>query len=396
MTAQHDWIEKDFYAILGVAAEVTEKELTKAYRKLARQYHPDKNPGNPGAETRFKEISAAYEVIGDAEKRKEYDEIRRLGRVSGGYPGGNYNSGGFNSGAPGAGRGFTVDGGDLGDLLGGLFGRGGAPRRGTGPQRGDDLEAMLHLSFDDAIAGVTTSVHLTSDAPCSTCHGAGTRPGSSPIVCKACAGRGVLDDNQGLFSLSQPCTACGGRGRIVTDPCLLCRGNGVERRPRQVKVRVPAGVKDGQRIRLKGRGGPGRHGGPHGDLFVIVKVATHALFGRKGDHLTVTVPITFAEAALGATVSVPTIDGGAVRLKIPSGTPTGKTFRVPGRGVSAAAGAGGDLLIKVEVAVPPTLTDQQRKAVETLSTVFSGDPRRHLRTESTKTESAKTDHQSGD
>lgn len=376
MTAQHDWIEKDFYAVLGVAQDASEKDMTKAYRKLARQYHPDANPDNPSAETRFKEISAAYEVIGDPDKRKEYDEVRRLGRLGGGMGGGF--GGGF-SGAPGGGRGFTVDGGDLGDLLGGLFGRGGAPRRGTGPQRGDDLEATLHLSFDDAIAGATTSVHLTSDAPCSTCHGAGSRPGSAPSVCATCGGRGVLDDNQGLFSFSQPCSACGGRGRIVTDPCPTCRGNGIERRPRQVKVRVPPGVKDGQRIRLKGRGGPGRHGGPNGDLFVIVQVATHPLFGRSGNNLTIGVPITFAEAALGATVTVPTVDGGTVKLKIPAGTAPGRTFRVPGRGV-AGAKTTGDLLVKVEVVVPSSLTDDQRKAVEALGSVLTDDPRRHLQT----------------
>jgi molecular chaperone DnaJ len=369
MTAQHDWIEKDFYAILGVADAAPEKEITKAYRKLARQYHPDANPDNAAAESRFKEISAAYEVVGDAEKRKEYDEVRRLGRLGGGFSGG----------SPGGSRGFTVDGGDLGDLLGGLFGRGGGTRRGSGPQRGDDLEATLHLSFDDAIAGVTTSVHLTSDAPCSTCHGSGTRPGSSPTVCATCGGRGVLDENQGLFSFSQPCAACGGRGRIVTDPCPTCRGNGMERRPRQVKVRVPPGVKDDQRIRLKGRGGPGRHGGPHGDLFVVIQVAAHPLFGRKGDNLTVTVPISFAEAALGATVSVPTIDGGSVRLKVPAGTSTGKTFRVSGRGVGRPSGGAGDLLVKVEVVVPATLTDEQRKAFEALSAAFPGDPRESLK-----------------
>ncbi len=369
MTVQHDWIEKDFYATLGVAKDASEKEITKAYRKLARQFHPDANPDNPAAETRFKEISAAYEVVGDAEKRKEYDEVRSVGRTGGGF------SGGF----PGGSRNFTADGPDLGDLLGGLFGRGGSPRRGPGPQRGDDLEAVLHLSFDDAIAGVTTSVHLTSDAPCSTCHGAGSRPGSSPSVCATCGGRGVLDDNQGLFSFSQPCPACGGRGRIVTDPCPTCHGNGMERRPRQVKVRIPSGVKDGQRIRLKGRGGPGRNGGPHGDLFVIVEVANHPLFGRKGDHLTITVPVTFAEAALGATVTVPTIDGGSVKLKVPPGTPTGKTFRVSGRGVPGSGRSNGDLLVKIEVTVPATLTDQQRKAVEALASTFPGNPRKHLR-----------------
>lgn len=366
MTAQHDWLEKDYYKVLGVSEDASEKEITKAYRKLARKYHPDANPDNPSAEEKFKELSTAYDVVGDAAKRKEYDEVRRLGSLGGG--------GGFSRGfSTGAGGGSYHFEGDLGDILGGLFTRGGG-RRASGPVRGDDLETSLHLSFDDAVHGVTTTVHLTSDAACSTCHGSGARPGSSPTVCGHCGGRGVLDDNQGMFSFSQPCPACGGRGRVVEDPCPSCRGNGVERRPRQVKVRIPAGVKDGQRIRLKGKGGPGLNGGPSGDLFVVVQVASHRLFGRKGDNLTLTVPVTFAEAALGGTVSVPTIDGEQVRLKIPAGTPTGKTFRVKGRGVSGV----GDLLVTVEVVVPNDLTDAQREAVENLDEAFGRSVRDHL------------------
>ncbi len=364
MTAQHEWIEKDYYQVLGVDKDASEKEITKAYRKLARKYHPDANQGDAKAEERFKELSAAYDVIGDATKREEYDEVRRLGRFGGGA--------GFGGGNPGA-AGFNFDG-DLGDILGGLFGRTGGGGRAAGPVRGADLESSLHLGFDDAISGVTTTVHLASEAPCSTCHGSGSRPGSGPTPCPSCDGRGVLDDNQGLFSFSQPCPSCGGQGRIITDPCPSCSGAGIERRPRQVKVKIPAGVKDGQRIRLKGRGGPGRNGGPPGDLYVVVDVATHPLFGRKGNNLTITVPVTFAEAAMGATVSVPTVDGGNVRLKIPAGTPNGKVFRVRNRGV----GDDGDLLVKVEVVVPKTLDDAQRKAVEALADVFPDSPRAHL------------------
>ncbi len=224
---QHDWLDKDFYKILGVSADVSEKDLTKAYRKLARQYHPDANPDDPKAEERFKEVSEAYDVLGDVERRKEYDEIRRLGPTGAG--------GGFGPRSPGAG-GFSFDTGDLSDLLGGMFGGGRRTTAGTGPRRGDDLEAELHLSFDEAVEGVTTSIHLTSDAACSTCKGSGSAPGTTPEVCPRCDGRGVLDDNQGFFSLSQPCDRCGGRGRVVVDPCPTCRGSGIERKPRQVRV----------------------------------------------------------------------------------------------------------------------------------------------------------------
>ncbi len=379
MPAQHDWLEKDFYKVLGVKKDVEEKELTKAYRKLARKYHPDANPGDTKAEEKFKEISAAYDVVGDPDRRKEYDEVRRLGPQGGfGGFGGGGRSGGFGPDTGmGGGRTFNMDGIDLGDLLGGVFGGGGSGaaggrpggRRTTNPTKGEDLEAELHLSFDDAIAGVTTSVHLTSDAPCSACNGSGSKPGSKPSACSRCGGRGVLDDNQGLFSFSQPCPSCGGAGRVVTDPCPNCNGKGVERRPRQVKVRIPAGVKDGQRIRLKGRGGPGSGGGAHGDLFVVVKVAAHDVFGRKDKNLTVTVPISFADAVLGAKVSAPTLGGGSVTLKVPPGTPSGKTFRVKGKGVETSK-ATGDLLVTVEVAVPTTLTDEQRAAVVALAASF--------------------------
>jgi molecular chaperone DnaJ len=371
---QHDWLEKDFYKILGVSEDVGDKELTKAYRKLARKYHPDANPNDASAEEKFKEISEAYDVLSDAEQREEYDQIRKYG-ANGGFGGGPFGGGG------GAG-GFSFDSGNLSDILGDRFGGGGrrgGPRPGTGPRRGDDLEADLNLSFDDSVKGVTTSVHLTSDAACGTCHGSGAAPGSTPEVCSRCRGRGVLDDDQGFFSLSQPCPQCSGRGRVVTDPCPTCRGSGIERKPRQVKVRIPAGVKDGQRIRIKGRGAAGRNGGPAGDLFVVVRVGSHQLFGRSGSNLTIEVPVTFAEAALGAKVKVPTLDGGTVTLRIPAGTPSGKTFRVKGRGV-ATAKATGDLLVTVVVDVPVQLTDEQRSAVEALAAATVSSPRDHLLT----------------
>ena len=369
MAPQREWLEKDYYRVLGVPETATAKEIKSAYRTLSRKYHPDANSGDATAEERFKEISAAYDVVGDAEKRKEYDEVRRLGPAAAGFPGG---------GGPG-GFSFT-DGGDLGDILGGLFGRAGGRRggRGGGPHRGQDLEAELHLSFEDAAAGVTTAVHLTSEAACSTCHGSGARPGTTPHTCASCGGRGVVSDNQGLFSFSQPCPACSGRGTTIDDPCPTCRGSGVERRPREVKLRVPAGVDDGQRIRLKGRGGPGRNGGPPGDLFVVVRVRAHPLFGRRGRDLTLTVPITFPEAALGADIAVPTLASGPVTLRVPAGTRSGRTFRVKGKGVVAAKGTG-DLLVTVEVAVPAKLSSAERKALEAYEAAGDGtSPREHL------------------
>ena len=372
MAVQTEWLEKDYYKVLGVPEDAGEKEITRAYRKLARQLHPDANPNNPEAEERFKEVSAAYDVIGDAEKRKEYDEVRRMGPMAAGF--------GPGAGQPGpGGYSFRVD--DLGDLggLGGLFGDlfGGGRASRHGPRRGTDLETELHLSFEDAVRGVTTAVNLTSDAPCTTCHGSGARPGTQPTPCPVCHGRGVVDENQGLFSFSQPCRRCGGRGVVVEDPCPTCGGSGVERRPRQVKVRIPAGVDDGQRIRLKGRGEPGRDGGPPGDLYVVVRVAPHRLFGRKGRDLTLTVPVTFAEAALGADITVPTLDGTPVTLRVPAGTGSGRTFRVRGRGVPARQGVG-DMLVTVEVAVPKNLSAEEREAVQALAAVGRGSPRDHL------------------
>src|SRR5438067_7869728 len=366
-----EWFEKDYYKVLGVSEHATQKEIKAAYRRLSKQYHPDQNPGS---EERFKDVSAAYDVLADAEKRKQYDEMRRLGPM-GFAPGG---GGGF-TGGPGA-EGFTFVGdlGDLGDLFGGLFGRGRAARgRGAGPQRGDDLETELHLWFLDAVDGVPTTVNVTSEAACRTCHGSGAAPGTSPVVCPQCSGRGVIDENQGPFSFSRACPRCAGRGMVVESPCPTCRGTGVERRPREVKVRIPAGVDDGQRIRLKGRGGAGRNSGPPGDLYVLVRVAPHELFNRKGRDLLLTVPVTFPEAALGAEIKVPTLDGGPVTLRIPAGTRSARTFRVKDRGVPLSKGAG-DLLVTTEVAVPAKLTAEQREAVEALAESTKQSPRTHL------------------
>ena len=366
-TTQREWFEKDYYKVLGVSDKATDKEIKAAYRKLSKQYHPDASSGD---EERFKEISAAFDVVGDPQKRKEYDEVRRLGPIASGFGGGA-------GGNPFSGftQTFRVD--DLGDLLGGVFsggrrGRGGAGTRAAGPRRGDDLEAELHLAFEDAVHGVETTVNVVSDAPCTTCGGTGAAPGTSPVICSTCGGRGVRDENQGLFSFSQPCRDCKGTGMRVETPCRECRGSGVVHRPRRVKVRIPAGVQDAQRIRVKGRGGVGANGGPAGDLFVTVHVGKHAVFGRRGRDVTITVPISYAEATLGATVRVPTLDG-PVTLRIPAATPTGKTFRVRGRG-----SGGGDLLVTVEIAVPKKLTDAERDAIEALADASPESPRAHL------------------
>jgi molecular chaperone DnaJ len=359
---QREWFEKDYYKTLGVSQTATAKEITSAYRKLAKKHHPDTNPGQ---EETFKEISAAYDVLGDSDQRKEYDEVRAMGPAAAGagFPGG------FDGGT------FRVD--DLGDLFGGLFGRGRRGGGAGGPQRGADVETELHLAFEDAVNGVTTSVNLTTDVRCHTCGGSGAAPGTQPTTCPRCGGTGTLQDNQGLFSLSQICPRCGGRGTIVTTPCPTCAGTGVEHRNRTVKVRIPPGVEDGQRIRVKGRGASGRGGGPSGDLYVVVRVDRHGIFGRRGRNLTLTVPVSYAEAALGTSLTVPTLTD-PVTLRIPPGTPSGRTFRVKGRGVPAGRkGSSGDLLVTVEVEVPDKLTDEQRAAVETLASVIQP-PERHL------------------
>lgn len=368
MAPQREWFERDYYRDLGVAEDATPKEITRAYRKLARENHPDQHPGDAAAEERFKMISAAYDVVGDPEKRKEYDEVRRLGPM-GGFGG----PGGF-GGAGGPGVHFTTD--DLGDLFGGLFTRGTGARgaRASARGRGADLETDLYLSFEDAVRGLTTSVHLTSGAVCSTCSGSGARPGTSPRTCDRCGGRGTTADDQGLFSFSQPCPACAGRGTVVDDPCPTCHGSGTERRERELKARIPAGIETGARIRLKGKGEPGRNGGPPGDLYLTVHVAPHALFRQDGRNLRLGVPVSFAEAALGADITVPTLDGSAVTVRLAPGTPTGRTLRVRGHGVRTAD-ALGDLLVTIEVAVPTTLDDAQRAAVEALAAATTDSPR---------------------
>jgi molecular chaperone DnaJ len=378
MAPQREWFEKDYYAVLGLQKGASEKDITRAYRKLAKQFHPDANPGNKDAEEKFKDISGAYDVLGDAAKRKDYDEVRDMVASGAGSPFAGAGAGGFGYGNPGGDMG---DIGGLGDILGNLFGRG---RRGTttrqpgaGPRRGNDLEAEVHLSFDDAVRGATIAVQLTGAAPCHTCGGTGAAPGTVPRTCPQCNGAGTLAVDQGPFSFSQICPRCGGSGRVVEKPCPTCGGGGAETRTREVKVRIPVGVADGQRVRVKGKGTPGSNGGPPGDLYVTVHVAPHPLFGRRGNDLLLRVPVTFSEAALGAEVKVPTLDG-SVTVRIPPGTTSGKTLRVRGRGMPKAGGGVGDLLVTVDIVVPNTLSDEQRQAVEALAATESANPRAHL------------------
>ena len=372
---RREWFDKDYYAVLGVAKNASQAEIKKAYRKLAQQHHPDANAGDPRAEERFKEISAAYDVIGDEDKRKAYDRAREMGAAGfgGGFPNGGQGGGGF-GGYPGGVR-FDATDVNLEDLLGGMFG--GGSRRRARPSRGADLETEVTLSFDDAMAGVTVPVTLTGPAPCTTCHGSGAAPGTQPVTCPTCSGSGQVAVNQGLFSMAQTCPQCRGTGRLIETPCPTCGGVGATRRKRTVKVKVPAGVKDGARIKLAGKGESGAAGGRPGDLYVRVQVRAHERFGRKGNDLTLDVPVTFPEAALGAHVQVPTLQG-PVTLKVPAGTPSGKTFRVRGKGAPKKGGGHGDLLATVVVDVPRKLSKEQKKLVEQLGEATETSPRTGL------------------
>jgi molecular chaperone DnaJ len=374
---KREWFEKDYYQVLGVAKNATHAEIKKAYRKLAQKHHPDANPGNAEAEERFKEISAAYDVIGDEEKRPRYDQVRDMAAsgFGGGVPGGGFPGGGF----PGGGRvrfEDLGDVGDLGDLFGGLFGGG---RRGRSRSRvvhGADLETDVTVSFEEAMSGTAVPVKIQGPAPCSPCGGTGAAPGSSPITCPQCGGSGEISVNQGFFQMEQPCPRCHGTGRAVEQACPRCRGSGSERRTRSFQVKVPAGVKDGARIKLAGRGEPGPAGAPAGDLYVRVHVRAHPFFGRRGSDLTVEVPITYPEAALGANIQVPTLDG-SVTMKVPGGTPSGKTFRLKGRGAPRRGGVG-DLLVTVNVEIPGRLSKDERELLRQLQDTQKGSPRRRL------------------
>ena len=381
---QRDWIEKDFYRELGVASGASQDEIKKAYRKLARELHPDANPGDAKAEARFKSVSEAYGVLSDDKKRKEYDEARRL-----------FGGGGFRFPGTGqrAGAGVGVD--DLfrnasdssfTDLFGGLFGGSGGATRTTrysttrGPRRGSDVEGEVTVDFVEAIEGVTVGMQMISDAACEACRGTGAKAGTVPRVCPTCEGSGMQTSTSGgVFAVTEPCRDCRGRGMVVDDPCPVCHGSGRGKSTKTMQVRIPAGVTDNQRIRLKGKGGAGENGGAAGDLYVMVHVRSHPIFGRKGDNLTLTAPVTFTEAALGAEIEVPTLGGPPVKLRIPPGTPNGRTFRVRGKGVRKRDNSRGDLLVAVEVLVPAALSDQARQALASYAeAVGSADPRAKL------------------
>jgi molecular chaperone DnaJ len=362
-----DWATKDFYSVLGVSKSATGDEIKKAYRKLARANHPDSHPDDSAKHEKFKQVAEAYDVIGDAQKRKKYDQARELFASGHGFPAG--------------GSGFTTTvnledllrdragggGGGFGDLFGDFLGFGAGRRQQPQPRaaRGADLETSTTISFVEALEGVTVSLRVASDAACPTCSGTGGKPGTSPHRCPTCDGTGfVVASVGGAFSMNETCPACGGRQLVYDEACPTCHGTGQGRSSRTIQAKVPAGVKDGQRIRLRGKGAPGERGGPAGDLFVTIKVAADRVFGRKGDNLTIDVPVSFAEAALGAQIKVPTLGGAPVTLKIPAGTPNGRTFRVRGKGVARTDGTHGDLLATVEVQVPAHLDDEARQALE--------------------------------
>lgn len=373
-----DWATKDFYKVLGVSKDATTEEIKKAYRKLARANHPDSNPDDTAKHEVFKKVAEAYDVIGDPEKRKKYDEVRSMPTGFGGGFGG--------GGGAGGGGGFDISdllrdraggGGGFGDMFGDIFGGGGRRQSRPRPAKGQDVESTATISFTDAIDGVTISLRLSSDAACTTCSGTGGKPGTKPHICTECEGAGYVTGSVGgAFSMNETCPVCHGRQLIYDDPCPTCHGSGRGTSARTIQARIPAGVKDGQRIRLRGKGGSGENGGPNGDLFVTVKVSGHRLFARKDDNLTLDVPVSFDELALGAEIKVPTLGGAPVTLRVPAGTPNGRTFRVRGKGARKADGSYGDLLATVEVQVPASLDEGAREAVQAYRAATAGRPLR--------------------
>jgi molecular chaperone DnaJ len=347
---------KSPYETLGVSKSASQDELKKAYRKLVREYHPDKNPGDTEAEERFKEIQGAYDVLSDPEKRKQYDTFGSADARAGGFPGGGN---------------VNFDFGDIHDLFGGfgdLFGRGRSQARPRS-ERGANIAVEVNVSFDDSLRGIETQIPVESEAACRECGGSGAQPGTAPTICPECKGRGVTVESQGLFGLSHACPRCGGNGTVIEKPCPRCHGSGRERRVRRFKVKIPAGVKDGTQIRLKGKGEPGFGGGPPGDLIVVTRVADSPLYKRRGNDLEVEVPVTFADAALGAKVEVPTPEG-AVSLKVPAGSESGKLLRIKGRGAPRLKGNGkGDVLARLKIAVPKKPNKAERELLEQLRKV---------------------------
>jgi molecular chaperone DnaJ len=355
---------KDPYKALGVDRKASDEEIKKAYRKLARQYHPDANHGNKDAEERFKEVQEAYSILSDPKKRKEYDS-------GGGIFGGGFDPGSFRTGGGG---GFGGFGDILSDLFGGGGGRGGSP----GPERGRDLETEVHISFDQAMEGAQIPVSVPLSAPCPTCRGTGAKPGTQPTICTRCQGRGVEAESQGLFSITQPCRQCGGTGTEIKDPCATCGGSGRTRQVKRYRVNVPAGVREGSRVRLAGKGEAGPRGGASGDLYVVTHVSDSPIFRRRGDNLEVEVPITIPEAIRGATIEVPTL-AGTKRIRVPSGTQHGTVQRLRNEGPPKLNGKGrGDIHYRLSIEVPSELSKEQAEVVDELATVIDGNPRERL------------------
>ena len=375
-----DWANKDFYAELGVAKTATSDEIKKAYRRLARENHPDSNPDDTARHDRFKAVAEAYDVIGDPDKRKKYDQARELFSRGGYAARGGAGGGGFNlddllrdrggAGGGGGGAGF-------GDLFGDLFGGGFGGRRQQRATRGQDLETTATIGFSDALDGVTVALRISSDGACATCNGTGGKPGTKPHTCGTCEGTGfVVASVGGAFSMNDTCPTCAGRQLVYDAACPTCHGHGTGRNSRTIQAKIPAGVKDGQRIRLRGKGGAGDNGGPAGDLYVSVKVGGHRIFGRKGEHLTIDVPVSFPELALGAEIKIPTLAGSPVTLRIPAGTPDGRTFRIRGKGSPTKDGAHGDLLATVKVQVPANVEGAAKIALETYAKATEDQPLR--------------------
>jgi molecular chaperone DnaJ len=370
-------VAEDLYKTLGVSKKASDEEIKKAYRKLARKYHPDRNPDDPKAEERFKEVQGAYDTLSDPEKRKEYDAGGMFAGFGGGPQGGPF--GGFGGpGGPGGGRQFGAEGAGFGDIFSNLFGRGGQAQ----PQqtRGRDLETEVSLSFDQAVNGAQVSVTVPKAERCRTCGGNGAKPGTRPVTCPRCEGSGIDAQSQGIFSISRPCPQCGGAGQVIEDPCPTCGGSGLTQQSKRYKVNIPAGVKNGARIRLAGKGEAGPRGGPPGDLYVVTRVAPSPVFERlDGGNLEVTVPITIAEALRGATIEVPTLDG-TKKIKVPAGTKHGTIQRLRGEGAPKRGGKGrGDIRYRLEVEMPQKLTEEQQEAAEKLAEAFNGsDPRAEL------------------
>jgi molecular chaperone DnaJ len=359
----------DLYKVLEVSKEAPQDEIRRSYRRLARKYHPDANPGDREAEERFKEIQQAYEVLSEPEKRREYDEGPRtfFGSQGAGHPSG-------------------ADFGDISDLLGGfgnlgdIFGRTAGTTR-TAKVRGENITVNVRLSFKDALNGVTTRVRVPIEEACDECRGTGAAPGTAPLTCPECGGRGVQSRDQGFFALSTPCSRCGGEGRIIEKPCSVCGGNGRVRRNRQVRVRIPAGAKDGMKVRIPGRGSAGRKGGPAGDLYVVTRVEEHPVFKRRGDDFVVEVPVSFVEAVLGAQIDVPRPDGGTVKVRLPAGTQDGKQFKVRGAGAPRTKKSGaekGNLIVRVGLVVPKKLKRREREILEALAEERDEDVREDL------------------